>query len=345
MDGRLDVSGGTAWPKWVLGVAGVGLLGWLVHAAQGRSELSGEESAPSPPDVRIPDAEPVLERKELTQPIAPALESGTVEPPTGWRTCLQLPEAEFLACIAGAGELRLTPEELVALYRSYGHRDARFNFLFREAVRLQPPGEVMAFIDACWCGDDGDTEMQYVIENCFSTLMRSHADWTQAAAFGVRPEHLFGGAATIGPVLAARMLAEQSPDVARLLQEGARGEWGGSTDQMMRALHASTALLRADPDAAFEFLHSVARASTLPNDPQFGGSLVAMLGISNQYSNVHAEATCAVILDVLNDARFSEQAARQLQSMYSARQPPHGISVEMWAPVALQVRRILKLPD
>ncbi len=344
MDGRLDVSGRTAWPKWVLGVAGAGLLGWLVHSALGRSEVNEEESAHSLPGVMTADAEPVLEREGLTQPIAPALESETVEPLTGWRACLELPEAEFLACIAGAGELRLTPEELVALYRRYGGRDARFRLLFREALLLQPPGAAMAFVDAAWCEDEGVTKMQFVVEACVGELMKSRPDWTQQAAAEVHPDDLFGAAATVGPVLAAGELAEQSPEVARILQEGARGEWGGSTDQMVRALNATTWNLRTNPDAVFEFLHSVARASTLPNDPQFGGSLVAMLGISNGYSNAYAEASCAVILDVLKDARFSQQAARQLQSMYSQR-PPDGVSEELWEPVRRQVRQILKLPD
>lgn len=331
--------------KWTFAVAGACLLGWVVYSALGRTQADAEEFTPLPAGGRSPVAEPILERKGIPQPGAPGIESESVAALTGWRACLELPEAEFLACIAEVGELRLTPEELVDLYRRYGGRDARFRFLFREALLLQPPGAAMAFVDAAWCEDEGVTKMQFVVEACMGELMKSRPDWTQQAAAEVHPDDLFGAAATVGPVLAAGELAEQSPEVARILQEGARGEWGGSTDQMVRALHATTWNLRTDPDAAFEFLHSVARASTLPNDPQFGGSLVAMLAMSNQYSGAHAEASCAVILDVLQDARFSEQAARQLQSMYSSQRPPSGISVELWTPVALQVLQILKLPD
>lgn len=222
----------------------------------------------------------------------------------------------------------------------YGHRDARCHLVFRGALLICPPSDLPAFIDEVCIEYDNDEEMQLTIENTIFSLSQARPGWTEMVALYFTPDALFRNASTEGPTMAAFGLARESQFVKSLLQEGARGEWGGNVDQVRRALACSTALLADDPAGAQAFLLSVVDSTTLPSEPVFGGMLVAQLSFQTNRPGNDIPLMSSCILEVLTDLRFREQAARQLYSMYGL-EPPPGMPSDQWDPIRQEISYIL----
>lgn len=328
---------------WGLGgAAGVVLLGLLAYGILHSKSPAADSSADAIAVETRKEPAPELLREAVPEPASGLAAAGPIAQDPAWRACFDLAEKDFYACIAEAGDFRLSGAEVAALYNQYGQgtTDPRCDFLMRRALLLTAPAQAMEFMDEFFATDQQNIRMQYRIEASMGSLMRSDSGWIEQVAASITPQDLFALGSTEGPVMAAAVLAREHSSLATLLQEGARGEWGGTPDQASRAIHGCCAILSQDAQSVIDFLASVVHSSTLSDDEQVGGSVVAMLSFPQHVVPGSESINCDLILLMLRDPRYRRQAARQLHAMYELN-PPRGVPAELWAPVRAEIRAAL----
>jgi hypothetical protein len=236
--------------------------GALVAPIEGQSSPAATENAASigARQVVEPAPEPVA-----SAPSAAAAQRKDEE--AFWRRCTGLPPDEVRDCIrAGLGASVPTAAELAGMACAGGPPDGADLQLAVEVIRRWDPASVAQGVQELGelCPESADVAIALVRD-----MFPSDPLWCARLASGIRPELVFSeGAGARSLLVLADALAEVGFDDQRLLLEGgARGDFGGSEEQVAFALVNAWALQREERGRT-EFLASVVRAPNFRGRPQ-----------------------------------------------------------------------------
>ena len=207
---------------------------------------------------------------EPDRPLPPAA-SPRADP--GWAACLdRKDEAAIRSCLREA--LPPLPSAVeIARWMCSDRRDmSRHEVLVGEALARRQGADALEWLDALQKECNRYQEAGF-LEACVASLRRRDPSWSAAFQKSFTPERLFDPQSGIVGVQLAGLLAQEGDLEARKwLESGARGELGGSFDQIDRALAVSIAL--EQPGAEWlGHLQSVLQSPRVPAGGAIGSTL------------------------------------------------------------------------
>ncbi len=282
------------------------------------SEPEAEESSSNRESLRSAVPKPAREDPSTTE------RSGGTDPlrkkdeEAFWRRCTGLNPIEVRDCIrTGLAGRALAPEELAGMVCAPAPPDGADRLLIEEAVYLWPPEEVpqriRAFQELC-------PESESVWLGLVQELLPRDPAWCARFSAALRPELAFsaGGSAELALVdaLATAGFEEQRA----VLEAGARGDWGGSEEQVAFALVNAWGLQR-DPGARGEFLLSVMRS------PNFTGrahevSTLVDCAVDPAAVDEDVPRALGLVEELLSNPRLGTEAARRLLELHQENRLP-----------------------
>ncbi len=229
-----------------------------------------------------------------------------------WRLCTGLAPAAVRDCIRdGLAGRALAPEELARMVCTSAPPDGADRLQIEQAVYLwQPedvPQRIRAFQELCPASET-------VWLGLVRELLPRDPVWCARFSAALRPELAFspGSSAVLGLVNA---LAEAGFEEQRaVLEAGARGDWGGSEQQIGFALTHAWGLQR-DAQARGEFLSSVIRS---PNFPARSHVVTTLVDCATDPAAVDEDVHGALGLveELLSNPRVETEAARRLVELH-----------------------------
>lgn len=199
-------------------------------------------------------------------------------------------------------------------------------------VRM-PPQRFLGLIDDIQVGCDRFRETPIWIK-VLDGALQYHPEWYAQVADRVLPETVFG-ARSEGPVQAAEAFVTDER-IRLLLEDGARGYFGGSPEQMHRAGLIVIVNPRPGEDRT-AFIGSLLDSAMTTSEGQMG-CLIAQFLAAGQDPNDPAQAA-SLLLRCLQDDRFSTDASLQL-TRYFDDGDSRGLDPRQWLVIMRMARSI-----
>lgn len=334
-------------PWVVLGAFSCFVLSWFL-GSRGSKGASGR-----PHDVGIEPAE------KLEMGSAPSYsESGHRVPLTGTQStsapstldrspvigaiddCLRLTaeSSEVLACLARIESEGLPCAELGTWLHSSGHPLGSKALVLQSLVHRLDPEIAADFLD-CAFQRSPDLLETDLLAHVVTAIEHEDIEWVRGFGLALRPERVFA-ARTDALVLLLKPFAARDEHYLNLLQDGARGFYGGKPDQMYRA--GAVAAVTMQPGEAYvAFMESIVDSPFTTSEGQIGCFLTQF--VLQGKSRIEGDpGRAARVLDrVLDDRRFALDASRQLLK-YFDRNPPIGIPARDWEALRERAQKIVK---
>ncbi len=302
----------------------------LLVALLGVVAFLGGDRGRTPGGVLLPDAldsagvEPVRRIEVSIPPAEQETRADVAEKQTegGWQRCLDEPNRELLrACIrAWLVGRSLGPAELAALACAQTPLGAAQEILVTEAAVDWPVAETAANIRAfhALCDDPGEFWPEVLDRRC-----AENPRWCAAFAATLDPESVFADDDTILLALANRLADHGDVGLRRLLEEGAGGAWGGSTQHVVFALRCSVARLTS-LEERLEFLRDVARAPAFPGrDAEVDALLACALDVEGEPAA--SVGSIGFVQELLRDPRLGRRAAAELLRLEEEEELPRNV--------------------
>lgn len=184
-----------------------------------------------------------------------------------------------------------------------------------------------------------------VLEHAIEQLRARDPAWLQQFVAALTPDRLFAEqSGESGLLLAAHLREKGDLEIREWVERGARGEWGGTAEQIERAIGLSLAVDRTPADR-LEFLRSVLASESVPGDGSLGSTFVLELLNPKTIAGGDSASALDTIEAALCDPRFKESAAATLCLRYKD-DPPAGCDPVAWKKLrgrALEIGREIGL--
>lgn len=257
-------------------------------------------------------------------------------PPMPWETCAAaaFDEEGFRACISSAISTTTTTLSGVSLGEwicTAGVPKALHVIVVEESLSALPPVEVLSFLDSVQA-TCGIYKSKRFLLNCLKSMGRRDPEALSAIMDTLTPELMFDEARGVAIVQVCELFAAlDGGDWARyLLDEGSRGVFGGTGEQIDRAAIIGLAS-KADAQESLNHIGSILDSPHTPGDVGIGQSLIHFLCTPNRgcWPNGDANHAIAMAFRVLEDPRFAYEASAQLIGEFSSA-APKGCEPTVW---------------
>lgn len=268
--------------------------------------------------------------------------SDPMEKLADWQKCFLLSGTEFEACFVKSAPAELSPSQVAWVLALLGPEDSKSQFVLRHSLLHMAPELALSYADSV-CVEFGDTHaLQVPLEELIVGLLRDQSTWATQTAATITPQALFGWSSTEGPVIIAAALRTANPEIGKMLEAGARGEWGGSDMQIGMSMgYAVSVYSRSnDADGALEFLRSVLDSPARSNTTFCCQRLVSFLTFRQFFPNGNSRLNCDYIMEMLTEPQLRATAARQLWSLYGERSPD-GVPEADWDRIRQEIELAL----
>jgi hypothetical protein len=346
----------------VLGIVAIGAgLAWLAQEAlrapcvgsspEGRSERGEVLASPPAIPASLAGESPGGQRKSVDGTRAPRPRPPTNPPASG------APETPWTACLDRGDEERiwdclrahLDPHpdgSAIGKFLCRGGHDPTTSqaLLLAAALDRISAEEVLPWLHqieiACprflgWS----------VLEHAMEQQRIRDPAWHQQFLAALTPERIFDeDAGESGILLSAHFLEKGDLAVRDWIERGACGDWGGTSEQIERALGLALAVERT-PEERLAFLRTVFTSESVPGDGAFGSTFVQELLSPRTISGSDSTGALEAIQAVLCEPRFRDSAAATICLRFKD-EPPPGCDRATWAALrarALEIAREIGL--
>ncbi len=326
-------------------VLGASLLALAGLFSQGESPTAGAGIAKESARLRPASARPVSDEGRPTglgaddgDVDAQQKESsdGAEQTRAGWKRCLEHREAKagLAPCLAEVVPSMRADE----IGRAMCSVDLDFaKALLLEALRGLPPNEWPLFLVEVRqsCSSYKNTPLLHMV------LAGLEPDLVKAFRGSLAPQLLFDGSSDEVLIEVASWFIRQGDEEMRLwVEDGARGLWGGSNRQLVRACAVASANLKG-AEAKLAFAASVISSNAIPDGTSLG-SLVADT-LTHDYAWPDGDPCPALIYmqALLDDQRFAHNAAGVLVDAVPPRFRVGDPAAALWDDVQSEARRIV----
>ena len=350
---------------------GLLLVGVIVLAA-GTAWLAGTARNPeharpdAAPDGRAPEAEtasphrePALaadapgDRRTRAGSPASAPAPSVAAPPKyrepAWAACLDAVDPDAVrACLASHLDAHPDPAEIARFLCSDArHAELHLTLVSEALTRIAAP-EAMTWIGQLEVGCRRYLEWG-LLEAALTIREQRDPEWFLAFRQTLTPERLFATeAGEAGILITTLFLKKGDLEVRSWMESGARGEWGGTAEQIDRAIAVS---LRAQTpgDETLAHLRSVIGSSGVPGGGSTGSTFVHALLDARAWPEGHSAGALETLTSLLYDDRFQESAAATVCLTFPV-EPPSGCDPAAWAQIRARSLEIankigLVMPD
>jgi len=246
-------------------------------------------------------------RPEAVANPAPQRASSTRE--AAWAPCLDLADPETLrSCVRQRLGREVSAEDLAEWVCRDGREFEQHFLLVSEALARVPAAHALGWLEA-FQETCPRYQESWFLHLCLSWVRSRDPGWEEVFRSSFTPERLFDPARGETAVqLACAFARDGDLSLRAWLEEGARGEWGGSELQIDRALAVSAGM--HDPGSDWlDYLRSVAQAPSTPAGEHIGSTLVAALLHESARLEGDRSSAFDTLEEVLYDPRFQSSAA------------------------------------
>lgn len=295
------------------------------------------------PDIPVESVGPQQLGEILRTPAELALRNtseGSLRSLPAWKQCLLLEDERFQDCFLAHAPENLTPAEVAWVLNLVGTRSPVALHVLHYALEKTPPDRLLLFVDAVCLEYKDPQALQMSLEAVVAQLCKENETWAIEVASFVTPQALFNMNVSHGPIFVAGSLMTVDSRIAPMLEEGSRGEWGGTDLQVGTALGTALAVYDNSqcPDSGFTFLASVVDAPTRPASRIFCMKLVTFLTARQFFPDGNSNLNCDLVMEILADPAMRASAAEMLHRLYGGR-VPDGVPENNW----LRIRREVEL--
>lgn len=203
--------------------------------------------------------------------------------------------------------------------------------LVTEALARVSPAEALDWIDKVNLGCKRYQEHD-LFRDCLAARRDQDPAWFREFRATLIPERLFDPAAGEAGIQVTTLFLEQKdPEVLAWVEAGSRGELGGTTDQIDRAIGISLAFEQAGT-VRFDHLRSVIASARVPGKGATGSTLVHALLDPNSWPEGQPRPALDALLSLLYDERFQESAAATMCLSFTA-EAPAGCDPASWSAI------------
>ena len=283
-----------------------------------RRRAGGLRQEASTSGERIDAAPPALESQPDSEPAWVAcLDRGT---PEDVRDCLER-------------ELPTPPDPAeVARYICATRADSEHHsILLAEALYRSPAAEVLEWISRLEVVCPPLLEWG-VLEHAIRLTQERDPAWFKELRSTLTADRLFDpDAGQAGILLSSVFLEQKDLEVRGWMELGARGEWGGTREQIDRAIAVSLCVRRTGEETLLH-LQSVLASNGVPGGGSVGSTFVHALLRSSSWPDGDSRPALDTILLVLYEPRFQESAAATVCLSFPV-DPPQGCDPTTWAAI------------
>jgi hypothetical protein len=250
------------------------------------------------------------------------------------------PQAKLLelrACLAGHEVVAITAPELARWLCDTRPPRLGRRVLIEQVLSARAPEEFLPFVDelqGALC--DGKTEL---LQQAAELLWGESADpvWAARVEESIDARTLFGGVSD-GPVqLTWLSVVHGDTRIRELLAAGARGELGGTPQQMTCAANVAALHTHAG-ESYLAFCASLLDSATTTPDERMGGLIATFLIRGQARLDEGWQRSAALLERLLEDPRFARDAAAQLLSNSAE---PQGMPPADWQRILARARGVL----
>jgi hypothetical protein len=331
-----------------LGVVGVSLgIGWLAWSLRGHPARAAHDSGP---DVERPTRSPSSEGPDApssegrTSPIPradpsspPGISAKVPEPDVA--ACLAIEDLDaFRKCVASRLDAKPDARAIARLIcrRSKSHDANRI--LLEEALLRITPARALE-----WIGP-AESECPRLLgwgdlEGAFAACEARDPAWFQAFRQNLSPESLFDPrSGEAGILVSVAFLKQGDLEMRTWIEKGARGDFGGSSAQMDRAIGAGL-VAQASGDERLAFLRSVLASTNVLGEAGVGSTFAHQLIDAKSWPEDRSSAALDTLMQVLYDPRFEDSAAATICLQLDA-DPPAGCDPGLWSAIRARALEI-----
>jgi len=220
--------------------------------------------------------------------------------------------------------------------------------LVNHALALLPATEVLGWTSQLQVGCRQMLEWN-VLETALALREAQDAAWFAEFRRTLTPELLFDPeAGEAGILVSFLFLRKGDAELRSWIEAGARGELGGTAEQIDRAIGVSR-MAQAPGSEMLAHLQAVITSAQVPGGGAIGSTFVHALLDQSAWPDGGSRPALETLLSVLYDERFQESAAAMI-CMTLPVEPPEGCDPDRWAAVRARALEIadqigLVLPD
>ncbi len=261
-----------------------------------------------------------------------------------WVSCLDIAEEEAARkCLREKLPAFVFPEELADWICGEDLDTRKSAILISEVLANWPPEQALSLLDRFQVSCPRFRET-YLLDGCVRFLQDRDPDWFSRFRRTFLPQEIFHPKRGQVAVQLATFLARQGDsEIREYLESGARGAWGGTFDQIDRAIGCAYGT-QEDNQARFLFLESVLDSPTLPAEEEMGSTFAGLLMDPRCWPEADARLPVARLRFLLDDPRFMENAALTLVLDYDSSPPP-GVDPEAWRALWARATQLAPLPQ
>jgi hypothetical protein len=234
---------------------------------------------------------------------------------SAWVECLKQSDPVLVrACLESRLDPDPNPGELAG-FLCLDERDRNLYdlhvILVSEALARIPSSQALDWIDQVQLGCRRYQESSFLIK-CLAQREKDDPAWIAGLRETLTPDRLFSPeAGEAGIQLTTFFLKKGDLQVRQWIEAGARGEWGGTPEQIDRAIGIS--LTVQDPGTPrLSHLRSVIASASVPAGGATGSTFVHALLDANAWPDRDSAKALDTLMSVLYDDRFQESAAATL---------------------------------
>jgi len=170
------------------------------------------------------------------------------------------------------------------------------------------------------------------LEGAFASCASLDPAWFQAFRQNLSPEALFDPrSGEAGILVSVAFLKQGDLEMRTWIEKGARGDFGGSSAQIDRAIGAGLAI-QGQGEERLSFLRSVLASSSVTGEAGIGATFVHQLVDSRSWPEGQSSAALDTLMQVLYEPRFQESAAATICLQFAA-DAPSGCDPNLWSEI------------
>ncbi len=170
------------------------------------------------------------------------------------------------------------------------------------------------------------------LEGAFADCGARDPAWFQAFRQSLSPETLFDArSGEAGILVAVSFLKKGDLEMRTWIEQGARGEFGGTSSQIDRAIGAGL-VVQEIGEERLAFLRSVLASPSVPGEAGVGATFVHQLVDSRSWPEGQSSAALDTLMQVLYEPRFEDSAAATICLQFTSA-PPAGCDPNLWTAI------------
>ncbi|MSR63176.1 MAG: hypothetical protein EXS08_12105 [Planctomycetes bacterium] len=242
---------------------------------------------------------------------------------------------EIRACLAGHDLAAVTAPALASWLCSQDTPSLGRQVLIEQISVTRSPGEFLRFVDELQ-GEICDSlrESLPLQAGLHWAQQNDPAWWAEVVAL-IDGQALFGGLSDGVVLLAESLVGDGDERILGLFAAGARGELGGTPQQMTRAASV-VAVHEGAGERYLAFCASLLDSPATTPDELMGGHLANFLMRGKARLDGGWERSAALLERLLDDPRFAVEAAAQLLAQHTSQ--PQGMPDATWEQLRVRAR-------